>query len=59
MNDLEAAMGDISFRHTKSLIDEIPMAYKDIDEVIENSKELVQVDHTLKQIVNIKGDKET
>jgi tRNA-splicing ligase RtcB (3'-phosphate/5'-hydroxy nucleic acid ligase) len=56
MNDLEAAMGDISFRHSKSLIDEIPMAYKDIDEVIENSKELVQVDHTLKQIVNIKGD---
>jgi len=56
MNDLEAAMGDISFRHSKSLIDEIPMAYKDIDEVIENSKELVRVDHTLKQIVNIKGD---
>jgi len=56
MNDLEAAMGDISFRHSKSLIDEIPMAYKDIDEVIENSKELVMVDHKLKQIVNIKGD---
>ena len=56
MTDLEQAMGDISFRHSKSLIDEIPMAYKDIDEVMENSKELVQVDHTLKQIVNIKGD---
>jgi tRNA-splicing ligase RtcB (3'-phosphate/5'-hydroxy nucleic acid ligase) len=56
MEDLETAMGDISFRHSKSLIDEIPMAYKDIDEVMENSKELVEVDHTLKQIVNIKGD---
>jgi tRNA-splicing ligase RtcB len=56
MKDLEEAMGDVSFRHSKSLIDEIPMAYKDIDEVMENSKELVQVDHTLKQIVNIKGD---
>jgi tRNA-splicing ligase RtcB len=56
LSDLEAAMGDISFRHSKSLIDEIPMAYKDIDEVIENSKELVKVDHTLRQIVNIKGD---
>ena len=56
MTDLEAAMGNISFRHSKSLIDEIPMAYKDIDEVIENSKELVKVDHTLRQIVNIKGD---
>ena len=56
MDALEAAMGNISFRHSKSLIDEIPMAYKDIDEVMENSKELVQVDHTLKQIINIKGD---
>ena len=56
MNDLEAAMGKISFRHSKALIDEIPMAYKDIDEVMENSKELVQVDHALKQIINIKGD---
>ncbi|MDQ3473959.1 MAG: RtcB family protein [Acidobacteriota bacterium] len=56
MADLEKAMGEISFRHSKSLIDEIPMAYKDIDEVMENSKELVKVDHTLKQIINIKGD---
>src|SRR5215204_5052130 len=56
MEDLEKAMGDISFRHSKSLIDEIPMAYKDIDEVMENSKELVHVDHVLRQVVNIKGD---
>jgi tRNA-splicing ligase RtcB len=56
LNDLEAAMGKISFRHSKSLIDEIPMAYKDIDEVMENSKELVRVDHALKQVINIKGD---
>jgi tRNA-splicing ligase RtcB (3'-phosphate/5'-hydroxy nucleic acid ligase) len=56
LKDLEAAMGNISFRHSKSLIDEIPMAYKNIDEVMENSKELVQVEHVLEQIVNIKGD---
>jgi tRNA-splicing ligase RtcB len=56
MSDLEKAMGKISFRHSKSLIDEIPMAYKDINEVMENSKELVSVEHTLKQVVNIKGD---
>jgi tRNA-splicing ligase RtcB len=56
MEDLERAMGDISFRHSKSLIDEIPQAYKDIDEVMENSKELVHVDHVLRQVVNIKGD---
>jgi tRNA-splicing ligase RtcB len=56
MKELEAAMGNISFRHSKSLVDEIPMAYKDIDEVMDNSKELVRVEHALKQIVNIKGD---
>jgi tRNA-splicing ligase RtcB (3'-phosphate/5'-hydroxy nucleic acid ligase) len=56
MKDLEEAMGNVSYRHSKSLLDEIPMAYKDIDEVMENSKELVHVDHTLKQVVNIKGD---
>lgn len=56
MSDLEQAMGDISFRHSKSLIDEIPQAYKDIDEVMENSKELVHIDHVLRQVLNVKGD---
>lgn len=56
LQDLEKSMGSISFRHSKSLIDEIPQAYKDIDEVMENSRELVQVDHVLRQVVNIKGD---
>jgi tRNA-splicing ligase RtcB len=56
LSDLEKAMGEISFRHSKSLIDEIPQAYKDIDEVMQNSKELVHVDHVLRQVVNIKGD---
>src|SRR5215217_1316547 len=56
LSDLEKAMGEISFRHSKSLIDEIPQAYKDIDEVMENSKELVRVDHVLRQVVNVKGD---
>jgi tRNA-splicing ligase RtcB (3'-phosphate/5'-hydroxy nucleic acid ligase) len=56
IDDLKKAMGDISFRQSKSLIDEIPQAYKDIDEVIENSRELVHVDHVLRQVVNVKGD---
>jgi tRNA-splicing ligase RtcB (3'-phosphate/5'-hydroxy nucleic acid ligase) len=38
------------------LIDEIPAAYKDIDQVIEYSRELIEVQHTLKQIINCKGD---
>lgn len=38
------------------LLDELPGAYKNIDEVMEHSKELVKVEHTLRQIVNVKGD---
>jgi hypothetical protein len=56
MEDFKKAMAGIECRHSAKLIDELPMAYKDIDEVMENSKELVKVDHTLKQIVNVKGD---
>lgn len=54
MEDFKKAMAGIECRHSAKLIDELPMAYKDIDEVMENSKELVKVDHTLKQIINVK-----
>jgi tRNA-splicing ligase RtcB (3'-phosphate/5'-hydroxy nucleic acid ligase) len=56
MNDLENAMKSIEFRNSKVLLDEIPSAYKDIDDVMENAKELVRVEHTLKQFINVKGD---
>src|SRR5215203_4796639 len=56
MEDFRKAMAGIECRHSAKLIDELPGAYKDIDEVIDNSKELVRVDHTLKQIVSVKGD---
>lgn len=56
MADLETAMAGIEFRKSNVLVDEIPGAYKDINSVIENSKELVEVKYTLKQIVNCKGD---
>jgi len=29
---------------------------KDIDEVIQNAKSLIEVEHTLRQFINIKGD---
>jgi tRNA-splicing ligase RtcB (3'-phosphate/5'-hydroxy nucleic acid ligase) len=38
------------------LLDEIPAAYKDIDQRMENAKDLVEVKHVLKQFVNVKGD---
>jgi tRNA-splicing ligase RtcB len=56
MDDFKKAMTGIECRHSAKLIDELPMAYKDIDEVMENSKELVKVEHTLRQVVNVKGD---
>jgi tRNA-splicing ligase RtcB len=56
MDDMRAQMGDVCYRHEEALLDEIPGAYKDIDEVIEDSRELVRVEHTLKQILNVKGN---
>ena len=56
MDDFKKAMAGIECRHSAKLIDELPMAYKDIDEVMENSKDLVKVEHTLRQLVNVKGD---
>jgi tRNA-splicing ligase RtcB (3'-phosphate/5'-hydroxy nucleic acid ligase) len=40
----------------KVFLDEIPMAYKPIDQVMADAVDLVKVKHTLKQFVNIKGD---
>jgi tRNA-splicing ligase RtcB (3'-phosphate/5'-hydroxy nucleic acid ligase) len=54
--DLRAAMGDIEYRDTDAFIDEIPAAYKDIDVVMRDADDLVEVRHTLRQIVNVKGD---
>ena len=49
-------MHGIECRHSQVLLDEIPAAYKDIDEVIEHAKDLVEVEHVLKQVLNVKGD---
>ena len=38
-----------------SLIDEIPAAYKDIDQVMADQADLVTVLHTLRQVLNYKG----
>jgi tRNA-splicing ligase RtcB len=56
MEDLRDAMKGIEYRHSQQLLDEIPGAYKDIDQVMENAKELVEIKYTLKQFVNVKGD---
>lgn len=56
MEDLGRAMEGIEYRHSKVLLDEIPGAYKDIDQVMEYAKDLVEVRYVLKQFINVKGD---
>ncbi|GAA4384916.1 hypothetical protein GCM10023152_35390 [Agromyces bauzanensis] len=46
----------IEFRDTDAFVDEIPQAYKPIDRVMADAASLVSVRHTLRQIVNVKGD---
>lgn len=55
-DDLRASMVGIEYRDTDAFIDEIPAAYKDIDQVMADSADLVEIRHTLRQIVNVKGD---
>jgi tRNA-splicing ligase RtcB len=38
-----------------ALVDEIPSAYKDIDQVMADQADLVEVRHTLRQLLNYKG----
>ena len=53
---LDTAMAGIEWRRTDAFLDEIPAAYKDIDQVMADAADLVDVRHTLRQIVNVKGD---
>lgn len=56
MDQLKKRMEGIEWRQTTAFIDEIPDAYKDIDQVMADSSDLVEVVHTLHQLVNVKGD---
>ena len=38
-----------------ALLDEIPSAYKDIDQVMADQSDLVEIQHTLSQVLNYKG----
>ena len=49
-------MAGIEWRHTDAFLDEIPGAYKDIDVVMADAADLVDVRHTLRQIVNVTGE---
>ena len=53
--DLDEAMKGIVYRPGEAWVDEIPAAYKDIDQVMEDAADLVEVVHTLRQVMNLKG----
>jgi len=53
--DQIAATEGVECRKDAAVIDEIPMAYKDIDAVMQAQNDLVEVVHTLKQVVCVKG----
>ncbi len=53
--DLIVQTAGVECRKDTGVIDEIPGAYKPIDEVMANQADLVEVVHTLKQVVCVKG----
>jgi tRNA-splicing ligase RtcB len=53
--DHRAATADVECRKDADVIDETPAAYKDIDAVMRAQRDLVEVVHTLKQVVCVKG----
>lgn len=55
VRDLEDQTQGVECRKDKGVLDEIPGAYKNIDRVMNFQDDLVEVVHTLKQVVNVKG----
>jgi tRNA-splicing ligase RtcB len=55
LDDLLEQTAGIECRKDEGVLDEIPGAYKPIDEVINQQTDLVEVVATLKQVVCVKG----
>jgi tRNA-splicing ligase RtcB len=55
VEDHAAATKDVECRKDADVIDETPAAYKDIDAVMVAQRDLVEILHTLKQVVCVKG----
>jgi tRNA-splicing ligase RtcB (3'-phosphate/5'-hydroxy nucleic acid ligase) len=45
----------VECRKDEDVIDETPAAYKDIEQVMNAQRDLVEIAHTLKQVVCVKG----
>ena len=55
LDDHIKATAGIACRKDSDVIDETPMAYKPIDDVMNAQKDLVEIVHTLRQVVCVKG----
>ncbi|MEQ5840484.1 RtcB family protein [Paraburkholderia acidicola] len=55
VQDQVASTAHVECRKDADVVDEIPMAYKDIDAVMAAQRSLVEVVHTLRQVVCVKG----
>ncbi len=55
VEDQVRATAGVECRKDEGVIDEIPMAYKDIDAVMAAQADLVDIVHTLRQVVCVKG----
>jgi tRNA-splicing ligase RtcB len=55
IEDHIAATAGVECRKDADVIDETPNAYKDIDAVMAAQSDLVEIVHTLKQVVCVKG----
>jgi tRNA-splicing ligase RtcB len=55
IEDLQKQTAGVECRKDAEVIDEIPGAYKDIDQVMENQRDLVEVVAVLKQVLCVKG----
>ncbi len=55
LDDHAKATAGVECRKDADVIDETPMAYKSIDAVMEAQHDLVDVVHTLRQVVCVKG----
>lgn len=55
VSDQKMATAHVECRKDSDVIDEIPMAYKDIDAVMAAQSSLVEIVHTLRQVVCVKG----
>jgi tRNA-splicing ligase RtcB len=55
VEDHTAAVAGIECRVDAGVVDETPGAYKDIDAVMAAQKDLVEIVHTLKQVICVKG----